>query len=374
MDDCTLCCTCSVVLSQSEHLEMAMMFGRAVLAMLLLMTSSAAYAVDGIFVIPNDNADKLGLNSEDVRTQVGTAIGNELHVGDQLPFLSAMATAADLSSAGMGVDYTATQERFIFGFSLGGASVVSDGEVATMTTDVSVSGDVLPDDGQAVHATLMVGANLGGFLPETNYASRLTVFFNVLQADVPTPDSSYSANATTLGLHTQLKLVRPRSVGWSAWGGLDFTTGIRVGQYRMKMAEELPVEVDAGLVMITWRSVGKYDVTANNVTIPFELSTSARLGPIGLFGGTAFDLSLLSNATSEASLSGNIVAQYVGETQEVPLGKATVALSNQASGRSMTGRLFGGVTLEMDPATIVTQVNYGIGAGFGAHIGMRVSY
>jgi hypothetical protein len=40
----------------------------------------------------------------------------------------------------------------------------------------------------------------------------------------------------------------------------------------------------------------------------------------------------------------------------------------------MTGRLFGGVALELNPATIVTQVNYGIDAGFGGHVGMRVSY
>ena len=122
-----------------------MMIGRVALAILVLMQSTTAYAVDGIFVIPNENADKLGLNSEDVRFQVGTAIGNELHVGDQLPFLSAMATAGALSSAGMGVDYTASPERYIFGFSLGGASVPSKGDGITATTDASVSGEVLPD-------------------------------------------------------------------------------------------------------------------------------------------------------------------------------------------------------------------------------------
>ena len=346
-------------------------FTAALIVVLTLCAASIARAGStGIFVEPNKNATDLGYNSELVREQVGAAIESELHVGDQIEFLSAMADANSIGSAGIGVDYVSNPDVFVVGVSLGNGFK----ETLSKSSEGSVTDGLLPKDGVVFHTSMMVGFNLASVVDDDRFASRLTLFLNGAQAGVPTPDPSYHSRSTQLGAHLQLSAVKPIKGFWLEWGGVDITSGVRAASYRMKMNSEIPIDARAGDFTLTWRATGRYDVNSYSMTIPFEVSTNARLGPVAFFVGTGVDTSIVNVSTSDAELSGNIVGKLVGDTEEVHLGTASVGINNESKGSLFDLRVFGGPQLSVGAAKVYGHANYSILGGVGGHVGLRLSH
>lgn len=335
------------------------------IAPLLLPFAAQAEEVT-LTVGTNENAELFGIDQNSLQGHLQGATSEDLHVVDQGPFLGAMANAGSLAARGMGVDYATNPKKFVLGASFGSA-VYDDG------TSLSNEDEGLPEAGFGTQASVMAGINLGVFNGKDTFADRMMLYGHFLSLATPRV-GEFDGHATQAGGHLQMKLVPKLGIGVAEFGGLDFTTGVEFTRYTLGLSEQLAFDTPGGdEATVTWRTDGSFTVTTTGLTIPLEASTNVRLLFLTVFGGAALDLHPLNTGSSNASLSGNLVATSDLIADETHIGEAALSITADGRGLPVTPRVFVGPQVNLWAVRAYMQLNVGLTGGFGLHAGARIA-
>jgi len=321
-----------------------------------LVLISAALAQD----ITVNVQEHPGIDAESFEADLSSTIEDELRLLDQGEYLQDMATAALMSSKGMGVDYASNPERFVLGGSVGAS--------ASSGLRIGETEQALPQGGVAVQATAMAGLNLGAFAPDDSPARRFVVYANGMAAD--RTGDQYESEFMNAGGHIQVKLVTPRGAenGAGQWGGIDLTTGYEMSQYELSVTSGMPVWSGK----TSWDATGEYRIRSTAQSIPVELSTNVRLGILSLYAGGGYDLWRAGSSASFIELDGAVSTKVQGQRTDV--GTASLSYAQAATLSDAYGaRGFFGLQMNVFAVKAYAHVNVQPEAGFGGHAGMRVA-
>lgn len=326
---------------------------------MLLCWLSAALAQDVIVTVDQDNAEAAGIDPAQFEQEFSAAIEDELRLGDQSEYLRQMAQAAVLSTKGMGADYATNPQRFVLGGGFGSAVSASGMRFGRGDT-------TLPQGGFSFQVSALAGLNLGALAKDESPARRFLIYGNGMMLE--TNNEPFEGSLLNYGGHVQIKLLKKREEGPAEWGGIDFTTGYEVSQYTMRVAQGLPIGTDTA----KWDAVGSYTITSSTSSVPLELSTNMRVGPVTLFGGGAYDIWQEGGASSTISLDGGLTTEVQGQTAQ--LGSARVSYGSAAQLESFPmPRAFVGVQANIFLLKVYGQLNMQLEEGVGGHAGVRVA-
>lgn len=333
--------------------------GLGLLALTAAATPARAQQATIVVNINEDVAEALGLDPDQLESELSGAMTQDLKLEGQEEFLTQMARAALMAGKGMGVDYASNPQRFILGGSVGTAV---DGAGARFGR----GDDGLPLGGFAFQGSIMAGLNLGAFSEENSALRRFVIYANGLVAD--TRLEPFDADFVNLGAHLQIKIIGAAGEGDAVeWGGLDLTGGYEYAGYKLRLEQPLPI--DTGVV--TWDADGGLSIGTNSTSVPIELSTNLRILVATVFVGAAYDYNMPSFAQTELSLIGPIVANE-GQTNGQNVGNASVTLTTTGATVPSGGRIFAGAQLEVFMIKAYGQVNVGLDDTFGGHVGVRI--
>jgi hypothetical protein len=326
---------------------------QAAAAALLLLGPGAGLAQELQLTIVDPRVDEAAL-----RAKLNGVVSDDLRLSSQQSFPTQMAEATAFSTKGMGVDYASSPEKVVFGASVGSAVYGSGFAFGR-------GEDLLPTGGFAFALSAMAGVNLGIAAPDDSPARRFTLYGNGMTGR--TTREPFGADFTNLGVHLQIALVKPISAGAAGWGGIALTLGYERTRYALELRDELELEADAA----TWSPTGTYRVEAFDNTLPLELSTNMRAGPVGLFGGVGLDARPAARVESSVALTGPVSAQVDGANRQV--GTATLSDSFTLDGNAATLRFFVGPQLHLGPVKVYGHLNLAGDGKVGGHTGLRVA-
>jgi hypothetical protein len=233
---------------------------------------------------------------------------------DQDKYFGGAANGAAMSSTGNGAVYNNGFDYFTVGVNLGAAGVLASGSSIVDVIKHGAQGNVVGAGGSA---SITIGANAGllfkdpwfwGLVDPTRLKGYLGVFFFPLplKSDSITGD----IKATAVSAMAQYTLIPGMSLGLGAlrWNGVNISSGLRYTRFSVQgtfsnpnFGKEYTLNINGdhtGATMFAPLTVD-LDVTANNVAMPFEATTSVRLAYfLNLMVGTAFDFNVGSAAGS----------------------------------------------------------------------------
>ena len=320
---------------------------------------STALAQQVVVEVDPAKADAAGIDPSSFEAEFAAAVEDELRLGDQSEYLRQMAQAAVLSSKGMGADYATNPQAFVIGGGFGSA-------VSSSGFRFGRGDDTLPQGGFAFQVSAMAGLNLGALAGEDSPARRFLVYGNGMALE--TNNEPFQGELMNYGGHVQVKLLKKREEGPAEWGGLDFTTGYEASHYTMRVAQGLPI----GAAEAKWDAVGEYSITATTESVPVELSTNIRIGPLTIFGGGAYDVWQRGSASSTIGLDGGLTTTVAGRTEQ--LGSARVSYGSAAQLENIAmPRAFAGVQLNVFMVKAYGHLNMQLNEGVGGHAGVRIA-
>lgn len=329
------------------------------------LLTSAAHAQTVAIDIDSKAAAAVGLDPDALELEINQFLSDDLRLIDTDAYMRQMAAAAAFSTKGMGVDYATNPRGLVFGASIGFAA---SGLSPDLLRNI---GETLPPQGYAAQVTVMGGLNLGILIKgEDSILDRIVVYGNAMVLRPPNNDFPIRGTLRNAGLHVQVKLINPVRLAVVEWGGVAVTGGVEQATYILSLEQNLPLEYDLDGIGLRWDGVGAYEMSANAVTVPLEVSTNVRVLFIGAFAGLGLDLAS-ARANASAGISGNLFAS-VGDSKEQDLGQASVVLGTTGQAGPMVVRLFGGLQLDLPLIKLYGQVNLGTGNRLGAHTGIRL--
>ena len=334
------------------------------LGLLALGLGAEAHAQDISLDLDAAKAKKLGIDLAPLEQQLEDQAGDALNLADPQTFIDSMANANGIATKGMGVDYASNMKAFVIGAGFG--SAVHASGFRFNRTD-----DYLPPGGFSFMVSAMAGINLGVLDGGAKtFLDRVRVYGNGMSLDLPS-DREFGGTMYNIGVHVQLKLLRPMGNAVAKWGGFDLTTGWERSQYQLEMTHAVPIEVPLEQkVTATWTADGVYQIRSLTDSIPVELSTNVRLAVITVFAGGGVDINT-ATSSSEASLSGPVDAHFQGNEEN--LGSASLTVGYDGVGDPVVPRGFGGLQVNLSLFKIYGQLNAGANGAVGGHLGARVA-
>ncbi len=240
---------------------------------------------------------------------------------DQL--LNAFADTGSFSQRGVGVDYDVDPNDILLGLAVIGIHA----DVAIGSTDSILGGSI-------ANIQLMAGVNLGRWRHP-----RWTVFANGFYE--ATTIRGLSGELVTLGSHVQYQAVPHVRRGALRWIGVAVTTGIEYSKWAIGEVMGTPLDShftaegnDGGVVeryTIHMFSTGTLDVTATTLTVPVEVTTGVRAGPMALYGGVGVDMTA---GSSEIVAQLDSTLTYTAE--RIPIGTAVIVGSGENGPTALT--------------------------------------
>ena len=317
---------------------------------------SSAHAQDINVLLDPTFSETTGLNENTVRGELHEVIEGQLNLGEQTEYLAQMSRAAAIAGRGMGVDYSVMPKRFVVGGSLGSG--------ANGGTLMTPGASLMPAGGFAWQLAGMAGLNLGAISTKDGFARRFVIFANGMA--MTRDRDPFTASSNNLGAHLQVRVIKPRKMVTAEWGGLALTSGYERAVYEMQLTQA--ATLDAG--EIKWEPEGTYSIRSVSEAVPIELSTSLSVLFFGVYGGAALDVPLQTRSGSEISLDGDIYTRIDGN--RVNVGRATVALENEAITDELVTRFFTGVQVKLAVLHAYGHLNLGLDESIGLHFGLRV--
>lgn len=320
------------------------------LFLLASMLSGSAAAQEVRVVVTDPLIDAPQLQSD-----LQAVADDRLNVAEQEDFLRQMVQATALSSRGMGVDYASGVQKFVVGGSFGSA-------LHGQGAGFGPGSGLLPSGGFAFQGAVMGGLNLGALaLPESALRRFVIYGHGMASAGGNEPFSSRAVNG---GAHLQVQALRVRDAGVAGWGGIALTTGYQYTAYTIGLDDTVPLTAGD----TTWEAQGSYDIQARSHSIPLEVSTHMRTGPVTVFGGGGIDFITGGTGTSSVDLYGDLendAGQSVGE--------ALLTFDTSADDGGVVPRVFGGLQVNIALVKLYGQLNVALPEGFGGHFGVRLA-
>jgi hypothetical protein len=317
------------------------------------------------FQVDDARAQLFGVDPTAAEQELSQTLTEALQLADPSRFMVSMAEAASIAGKGMGVDYASNPSKFVFGMSLG--------------TGANANGLVLDRDPQSLPAggfsaqtSAMVGVNLGllaGTASDEGMAiwDRFTVSAHGMSFKSPFADRGFRGFMTNYGGHVTIKVIGKGESGVWDWGGLDVTTGYEHATYRLDFTGNTPFSAGDDL---TWDATGRYVLTSNADSIPFELSSNIRVSVITLFAGAGLDLNV-AETLGDGSITGPIRFQTNSGPEEIGTGTITNVASGEAEPFAIRG--FGGIQLNILPLKLYAGIQGSSRASASLQAGIRLA-
>lgn len=317
------------------------------------------------FQVDDALAQQFGVDPAAAEQELSQALTEALQLADPEQFMVSMAEASAIAGKGLGVDYASNPSKFVFGISLG--------------TGANANGLVLDRDPQALPAggfsaqtSAMAGVNLGllaGTASDSNMSlwDRLTVSVHGMSFKSPTANRGFRGFMTNYGGHVTIKVIGKGESGVLDWGGLDVTTGYEHATYRLDFTGNTPFSAGDDLL---WDAAGRYSLTSNADSIPFELSSNIRVSVITLFAGAGLDLNL-AETVGDGSISGPIRVET--NTGSESIGTGTIANASRGESEPMAIRGFGGVQVNILPLKLYAGIQGSSRASASLQAGIRLA-
>jgi hypothetical protein len=346
------------------------------LALALCLSPAAARADVTVQLDPavgSNFASQYQLQLADLQQRVQARLEEAFNVLRPDEYMRAFADAAAFSAKGLGVDYATNPQVFSFGFS-------GNVTVAVGDQGFDPKGAEPPVAGVAANLALMLGVNVGHVI-RNPYLERLVVYANGF-----TRGGKYKQldmKLTSFGFHALYKVWVPtqgdRSRLLFEWGGIDVSSGLEIGHFRVSLAKNLEesFHIDSGVsgqqANLKLISQGELTVSADTFVVPIEASTNIRLlSLLSLYGGLGLDL---------VAGSGNLRIDLDGDLQGtapqgnvVDLGTAHIVATSNHSPSAGRLRFFAGTQLNIWRLRVFAQANLAPDRAFGVAVGARIGW
>ena len=325
------------------------------LGALLVMFAAPARADVTVTIDPGAGAQfaaQAKIPIQEIEQQVRTELQTLFQTYRLNDYLRAFGDAQSCTARGIGVDYGST---------IGLVEVGIAGNVALNGNKSITEGDqhTQPIAGVATNLTAMAGLNLGflGLRPVTLFGNYFTRSFGYHE---------FGAKVNNYGAHIQLKLFAPRrETLWSAflqWGGIAITSGFDHARLRFTLSQPfnrvIPITAQGQTARIAVQSVGTLGIESFTYSVPLELTTSFRfLYVLSAYGGVGFDFQFGGGSDLDANLSGNLTGSVASQSGSVPLGGATVVVTDEAKPSPSKLRGLVGVQANLWFFRVFTQLN-----------------
>ncbi|HEX4924448.1 MAG TPA: hypothetical protein VFV50_10190, partial [Bdellovibrionales bacterium] len=264
-----------------------------------------------------------------------------LPAADNATFMGSMADNANLAGASNMANYGSPIRLFEAGVH-GGLSVQAERAPTGDSVPLNTVGGI------GAQATARLGMRLSHFTDGWGPLDfeRAWLYFGLFTFD-------YSKDVTTFrfgsaSLYFQYRLLEPSSIwaGALKWNGLNFGTGLRYVNLRVNISQPVSESVTES----TTSMPGNPDITATYngtvnagaevtaLTMPLEVSVSARVAYVlTFFGGLGTDITI-GKAKSIASLNGPVTITESSGTYGTMSGTAILDLGDEGSPRTVGGR------------------------------------
>lgn len=332
----------------------------AVLAVMVGRVAAAhAESVD-VEVTLTPQGQQLAANFGDSEDQLIAKVKGKIDDYYQLARLGTLmrefVDATSFVNRDLGVDYAIHTSDLVFG-------VVGNGALST-DSQLSSSGHVTA--GIAVNLALTAGANLGRWgLPR--WSVYTSGFYESGTLD------ELTGHLISGAAHVQFRAIAPEpSHRTVQWIGLDLGSGLELTRWELGKAEPIKTKFSVqgtrpGTTMsLTVLSNGTLSLIADTLTIPLEVSTGVRLGPLAIYVGGGADLSL-GSSTLGAMLDGEMTISADG----TDVGHVTITATADGSPTPLALRALAGLQLDLPYTSLFVQGN-ATSATTALGVGLRV--
>lgn len=296
-------------------------------------------------------------------------VNENLPDADQSNYLQGMANSSVISQKGLGASYGTNIEFIEVGFT--GAL---GADLGSNSTGDLIGGDVDYNQVRGVGIGGAVSLGLKGSLFGSKigpFDMKRTSFYGYfLNMDPPDTDG-LGGETTSMGFHIQYKIIPEITLGPGilSWGGVDFTFGIERASMSLKFVKDINESVSQSGATASFNGTATVGADVTTYTIPFELSTNARLFYVfSTFAGLGADLSF-GKAESIATLTGDVTVSGGGT------GQAQLDLGTEEGPDTFAFRGFVGLQANLTALNTFVLVNKGFTNGtLGVALGVRLAF
>ena len=161
---------------------------------------------------------------------------------------------------------------------------------------------------------------------------------------------SMAGSITNLGAHLQYHLFYPgehASKLLFLWSGVHLTAGVEWSKWAFELGDSLghdfDVDGDIGSTTITADATGTFTLDASSLTVPIELTTSARIAYFaGIYAGVGLDIQS-GTAKADATLSATLDGTDPRTGDRVGVGTAAISMNGENGPASLAWHVLLGV-------------------------------
>ncbi len=307
----------------------------------LALAPTAARADGDVTITLNPDgqqlATELGIDTAELERRVEEEIADAYDTANVDGFLRAFANATSFANRGVGVDYAPLFR---------GLEIGATANLAAAVDGLEEGQD--PAGGVAPNVSLMGGLSLSRWGHD-----KIVIYGNGFHRRGKL--DQLSGSITNVGLHGQYHLLYPApgaSTLLFLWSGLHLTAGFEWSRWAFGIDDvitrEFAVDGDNGAsTTVTAAATGAFELSSNSMTIPIEITTSARvLYFAGIYFGGGVDVQV-GRARAQASLDGRLTAIRPSDGTSVDMGSAVITASGEKSPSPLAYHLLAGLELNL---------------------------
>ena len=269
-------------------------------------------------------ASDLGLDPAELAQRIDDRLTEMYDAANVDGFLRSFANATSFASRGVGVDYAPLFHNAEIGFTANLAAAV-DG----------LDPDEDPAAGIAPNLALMAGLSF-----ERWGHPELALYGHGMHRGASL--DGLSGSISNVGVHGQYHLFYPRADASSLlflWSGIHLTAGVEYSRWSFSLGRSLSrdfeIAGDTASTSMTADATGTFDLSASSLTIPIELTTSARIAYFaGIYAGVGVDFQT-GKAKANATLNGTLTGTDPTNGSPVDVGTANVTMNGESGPASV---------------------------------------
>lgn len=305
-------------------------------------------------------AADLGLDPAELEQQLRERLAGYYDTANVEGFLRTFANATSFSSRGVGVDYAPLFHTAEVGF----------------TANLALAVDGL-DDGEDPAAGIAPNLALMGGLSLERWGHRQIALYGHGMWRSAELDG-LAGSITNVGVHGQYHLWFPSEKASTLlflWSGVHLTAGVEYSKWSFSLERSLGRDFEVGdttTTTVNAEATGTLNLDASSLTIPIELTTSARIAYFaGIYAGVGLDLQV-GNAKADASLSATLEGEDPSTGDPVDVGTATITMDGENGPAAFAYHILAGVEANVWRLKIFTQATLVPVDGASLALGLRL--